>query len=317
MTQREQHIFNSTVWSHHHPHVEKLHPTVKSPLLDYELFPGWQIIIMVTSKCNVKCKHCYLPYKGSFNPGELKKIIIGFQHQGYNVYLNGAEPLLNSRYLPAFEAADQKIVMTNGLILCKKPNYIYEISKAGIETIGISYHFDIHSQFSKVPLELAKTALYIAKNAGIRARVMTTITKPYIEKIPEYCAWCVENDFKEIRFTNFITQGRARKMARDLILDADDRKRYYEIITAERDKYPINQLQITSCGSFGACGSPNMTCASMRDFVVLTPEYKVYPCFFQTQPGLECGIYKDGYIFTNKNYKTPEHDCASLHLFND
>lgn len=317
MTQREQYLFDSTKWSHGHPYVEKPHPKIDSPDPKYELFPGWQVFIMITSKCNTKCNHCYISYQGSFEPKELINIINGFQKDGYNVYLNGAEPLINPAYLSAFKAADQKIVMTNGLVLYEYPKYIYDIQRAGVETIGVSYHFDIHSYFSKVPLSVARTALYVVKRANMHARVMTTITKPYIDKIPEYCAWCVEYGFKEIRFTNFIAQGKARNLDRDLILNQNDREHYYEVITRERAKYDINELCITSCGSFGNCGSPHMTCAAVRDFVVLTPEYKVYPCFFQAQPGSECGFYQDGHIFTLKNFQSPEHDCASLHLFND
>ncbi|MBR1939357.1 radical SAM protein [Candidatus Saccharibacteria bacterium] len=314
---REQYLRRASEWTHHHPYTEKPRRGAYCPFPDHELFPGWQIIIMVTSACNANCQHCYIPYKGAFDPKRLIELIRSFQTDGYNVYLNGTEPLMNPDYLAAFTVADQKIVMTNGMVLCERPSYIYDIYDAGIETIGVSYHFDAQAIFNKIPLRLSQTALEITKNAGIHARVMTTVTKPYLEKIPEYCEWCVRHGFKEIRFTNFMAQGKARQLDRDLILDADDRKRYYEIISNERAKYDIEELCITSCGSFGACGSPNMACMAMRDFVVLTPEFKVYPCFFQTQPGMECGIYHGGHIFTIKNFLPPLHDCGSLHLFND
>lgn len=317
MNKREQYLYKASNWTHHHPYTDKPHPKVACPFPGYEQFPGWQIMIMITTDCNTRCEHCYIPFKGNFAPDELLRVIARFQRDGYSVYLNGSEPLLNPAYLPAFKLADQKIVMTNGLILYEHPGYINEILRVGIKTIGVSYHFDIHDTFSKVSLEVAEAALNIIRNAGIRARVMTTMTKPYVEKIPEYCAWCVEHGFTEIRFTNYMAQGRARDLDSGLILDADDRKRYYEIITTMRSQYPINELCITSCGSFGACGSPNMACMAVEDFVVLTPEYKVYPCFFQTQPGLECGIYHDGHIFTKVGFNLPKHDCACIHLFNE
>ena len=318
MTPREQYLAAATAWTHHHAHVEKAPPQVASPVEGYEIYPGWQILIMTTSRCNTRCEHCYLPFTGQFDPDELYATIQNFQKQGYNVYLNGAEPLMVPEYLKSFRLADQKIAMTNGMVLCDNSQYIYEIRDAGIETLGISYHFDIHKQFSKVSPSLAEAALKITALAGLKARVMTTVTRPYLEKIPEYCAWCVKQGFKEIRFTNYMAQGRAKNMKDELVLTPDDRKRYYEIITEQRMKYPIDELCITSCGSFGACGTPHMSCMAVRDFVVLTPEYKVYPCFFMAQKGMECGFYKDGYIFT-KIGCAPEnqHDCYALHLFND
>ncbi|MBR3115907.1 radical SAM protein [Candidatus Saccharibacteria bacterium] len=317
MTQREQYLYNASIWTHHHPYIDKPRPAVTSPFSGYEVFPGWQILIMITSECNTRCRHCYLPYEGSFDPDELQNMIAQFQKDGYSVYLNGSEPLLNPEYLPAFQLADQKIVMTNGLVLVQRPEYIREIREAGIGTIGVSYHFDIQTYFSRVSLDVAKRALNIVKDAGIHARVMTTITKPYVDMIPKYCDWCIENGFEEIRFTNFIAQGRAQELDSDLILDLEDRKHYYELITALRAKYSIDELCITSCGSFGDCGSPNMSCMALNDFVILTPDYKVYPCFFQTQPGMECGIYHEGHIYTKTGFKFPRHDCTSLHLFNE
>lgn len=314
---REQYLAAATAWTHHHPHREKPLPKVESPREGYELYPGWQVLIMTTSRCNTRCEHCYLPYSGHFEPDELLKVISNFQEQGYNVCLNGAEPLLEPGYLRAFKLADQKIVMTNGLVICEKPPYIYDIKDAGIETIGISYHFDMQERFSKVHLRLAETALDIAKNADINARVMTTVTRPYLEKIPEYCAWCVKKGYKEIRFTNFMAQGRAKAMKDELVLSPDDRKRYYEIISKEREKYPKDVLCITSCGSFGACGTPHMSCMAVHDFIVLTPDYKVYSCFFMTQEGMECGFYQDGHIFTKKGIAPDQNDCAALRLFND
>lgn len=317
MKTREQYLADATSWTHHEPHVEKAPPKVESPIEGYEIYPGWQILIMTTSRCNVQCEHCYIPYTGHFNPDELYDTIKNFQKQGYNVYLNGAEPLIEPGYLRCFRQAGQKIIMTNGMAITCNSQLIYDIRDAGIETVGVSYHFDIHQRFSKVSPSLAEAALKIVELADMKARVMTTITRPFLEKIPEYCAWCVKKGFREIRFTNYMSQGRAKAMKDELALTSDDCKRYYEIISEQREKYPIELLRISSCGSFGACGSPNMTCMAVHDFIVLTPDYKVYPCFFMTEPGRECGFYENGYIFTKKGIMPPRHDCAALHLFND
>ena len=317
MTPREQYLRDATSWSHHNPYTEKPRSGVFCPFSDYEVFPGWQVIIIATTECNASCKHCYLPQKGSFEPKYLKKLIGDLRDYGYSVFLDGAEPLLNRDYLAAYKAADQKFAATNGMVICEKPEYIYELREAGIETLGVSYHFEMHGAFGCIHPRLAETALGIAETANVKGCVMTTITKPFVKNIPQYCEWCVERGFREIRFSNFIAQRRAQRLDRDLILSADDRKFYYEIISQERAKYDEETLKIVSSGSFGDCGSPNVNCTAMRDFVVMTPDYKVYPCRFQTSPGMECGTYRNGFIFTKKYVHLPEHDCASIHLFND
>lgn len=316
MTEREKYLIKASDWTHHHPYVETPRKKIESPIPGYEQYPGWQIVIMITSECNANCKMCYLPFHGKIEPNHLNEMIMNFQDQGYNVYLNGSEPLIDPRYLTSLKLADQKIVMTNGIVLYENPDYIYEIKAAGIETIGVSHHFDATEIFGSVKPYVAETALEIIEDAGVHARVMTSITRPFIEKIPEYCAWCKEKGYKEIRFTNYIAQGKAKYLDRDLILRPEDRKRYYEIITQERKKYPIDELCVTSCGSFGACGTPNMTCMAMRDFVVITPNMHVYPCIFQAEPGMECGFVHEGRVFTKKGFTLFEHDCANLLLYN-
>ena len=310
MTERNSYPYSASTWTHHTPYQEKPRPGVYCPYYDYEPFPGWQVVILINSQQNAD------PYQGSFEPNELCKIIKNFQECGYNVLLDGAEPLAKPDFLKAFKEADQKILTTNGMTICERPALIDEIREAGIETLGVYYHFEAQAIFSPVHLGLAKTALKLAENVGIRGRVMTTIIRPNLEKIPDYCAWCVKEGFTEICFTNFIAQDRYSRPEHNVILSEDDRKRYYEIITEQRAKYPEEVLNILSSGTFGVCGSPHMYCTAMRESVVFTPDYKIYPCIHQISPGNECGIYVNGHIFTKKNYPTAEHDCAALHLFN-
>ena len=277
----------------------------------YEVYPGRQILIMTTSQCDAPCEHRSVPFVGHFAPDELYEIVQNLQKQGYRVFLDGAEPLVERGYLKSFRLANQKIVSTNGLSIASNSQFVYDIREAGIETVGVSYHFDIQQQLSKVSPSLAEAALKIVELAGMKARVLTTITRPYLEKIPEYCAWCVKNGFREIRFANYISQEGAA-------LSPDDRRRYYEIISEQREKYPVDALRILSCGSFGFCGTFDMTCMAARDCVVLAPDKKVYSCFFQMRPESECGYYKDDQIFVKE--KTVSHYNCSAHclcLFND
>ena len=39
-------------------------------------YQGKNVIIMLCSKCNINCKHCYIKYNGNFSPEELKKILM-------------------------------------------------------------------------------------------------------------------------------------------------------------------------------------------------------------------------------------------------
>lgn len=38
-------------------------------------YTGKTVKIMTCSKCNTKCKHCYINYSGDFDPDELYNIV--------------------------------------------------------------------------------------------------------------------------------------------------------------------------------------------------------------------------------------------------
>ena len=80
--------------------------------IGYEIYKGKSVKIMTCSKCNMKCKQCYIPYKGNFESEELFEIVKILKNN-YEIFLNGTEPLLNN-YLDSFRVADEKIVLTNG-----------------------------------------------------------------------------------------------------------------------------------------------------------------------------------------------------------
>lgn len=281
----------------------------KSPIEGYERFSGGKVVIMTTSRSNAECEYRYVPFSGHFESDELYETVRNFQDQGYSVRLDGTEPLLDPWHLKSFRLAGQKTVTTNGQVLTENSHYIFAIRESGVENINVSYHFDLQKDLSGVSPRLVEAALRIVALGGLKASVTTTITRPYLEKIPEYCEWCMERGVTEIHFVNYLPHW---KTTNDWVLMSDDRKRYYDIISEQRKKHSANTLCISSSCSFGACESPNITCSAAHDSVVLTPDYQVFPCPFMMEPEKTCGIYKDGYIFVKKNTTFPRHDCVAL-----
>lgn len=51
-------------------------------------YNGKNVMIMLCSKCNVKCKHFYIKYEGNFNPTDAAHLITKLQEK-YTVSLNG------------------------------------------------------------------------------------------------------------------------------------------------------------------------------------------------------------------------------------
>ena len=232
----------------------------------------------------------------------------------YDVRINGTEPLLHREYLNALKYARQKLVLTNGLVFKDNYEYITELLQYGIKTIGISYHFDVHDSISVVNKDyLDKLFLEIIER-GLDVQVMTTITSKNYKEIPKYCEYCFKNGIKKIRFTNFISQGNAKKLDSNLILNDLQRYEFFKIIDNMRKKYPKEVLEIQRCGSFGnnLKSIKKFNCDAGKGSVVITPDFKVYPCLFFAKPGNEIGYYEDGNIFIDNNYENDQTECRAI-----
>jgi len=283
----------------------------------YHLFKGNVVKILSCSNCNVNCKHCYISFKGNLTETQINDMVDKLVEK-YEVRINGSEPLLHREYLNALKKAKQKLILTNGLVFKDDYEYISELLNYGIKTIGISYHFDIHDSISLVSKEYLDNLFLEIISRGLNVQVMATITSKNYKEIPKYCEYCVKNGIKKIRFTNFISQGNAKNLDSNLILNDFQRYEFFKIIDAMREKYPKEVLEIQRCGSFGNNieSKKIFNCDAGKGTVVITPDFKVYPCLFFAQPGNEIGYYEDGNIYINNNYENDETECRAILKFN-
>lgn len=65
-------------------------------------YQGKNVIIMLCSKCNINCKHCYIKYDGNFSSKELKKIFDKIKDK-YFIILNGTELILFPEYYELYK----------------------------------------------------------------------------------------------------------------------------------------------------------------------------------------------------------------------
>jgi radical SAM protein with 4Fe4S-binding SPASM domain len=82
------------------------------------------ILLNITNKCNLECKHCYLgkPGKQEMNTDIFEKSITQFEEMGgLKLMISGGEPLLHSRFwelmeiLPSYEL--RVVVLSNGTLI--------------------------------------------------------------------------------------------------------------------------------------------------------------------------------------------------------
>lgn len=257
-------------------------------------YNGKFVVIMLCSKCNNKCKHCYVNYSGEFSENELDEIIPKLLEK-YIVVLNGTEPILYPNYFKYFKMIGQYKILTNGIALINNNELMEQLKENGITEIGLSYHFGIHDQISMVKTYMLDKLIRQLKENGFTVRLLTSVSKDNCSGIEDYCKKAIELGADKIKFTNMIMQGNAKEnIEKEKILDEKEIYSFLNRIENLRTQYPKNELCIERCGTFGnSIQSSNFECLAGQNMAVITPDKKVYQCVFDISPNNDIGFLND------------------------
>lgn len=186
--------------------------------------PGapFQVVWNITSRCNLRCMHCYADAGGSdqyeMTTEEAKTCIDKLAEWGIVVLaFSGGEPLIRQDMLElARYASDQGIyaaIATNGVLLtterCKA------LRGAGVEYLQISLDGarpKTHDAFRGIIGMFAKTVDEI-RNAvaeGFFVDVATTVTRLNLKEVPAIIDLCEDLGVNWSMLYNFVPTGRGR-----------------------------------------------------------------------------------------------------------
>ena len=282
-----------------------------------EIYDGKIVNIMSCTKCNANCEHCYISYSGNLDGDELYDMVLKLKDK-YEIYINGSEPLINREYLKSYALSSYSSPITNGLVFYNNFAYIDTLKNYGIDNLRISYHFDMHEQISPVPKKFLEQLFKEIKKRNVKLTIMCSLSKINYQNLEQYCEMAKNFGADAIKFTNFISQGKAKEMDKSLFLDKYDYDIFFELLHKARSKYDKKVLEIQRCGSFGedTYGMSNFICDAGIDFVCITPDKKVYPCIFFCQAGNEIGYYNDGNIYITNEFKNAHTKCLAKEKYN-
>ena len=276
---------------------------------------GKKIIFMLCSDCNIKCEHCYIGYKGNRDPDEILRLTKKLKKK-YVIFFNGTEILLELKYLKCLKEVGQYSIMSNGILL-KDEKIRQQLKKYGIKRIGISYHMDMQNKISKINDEYILSLIRTLVNEGFEVKLMTTITNKNYYKILEFCEVARNLKVHTIKFTNFLRSGNAKNMKEDLTLNKDQLNTFFNLLEEARRKYDKKILNIARCGTFGNNieHKTNFLCPAITNQVTITPDNKVYPCFFLAGVVDPIGELINDKVYLYENYKHNCSECITKNLF--
>ncbi len=241
---------------------------------------------MVNDKeeCNMKCSHCYLPYKGKRSPKDTVELIDKLKGE---VSIAGSETLTNLDYLKAYQKADQRYILTNGILLNQRPEIYNKLLKHNINEIRISSHFGIEESLRSVPTEIITKVVKEAKRRDFNVQIATTITPENYQKVRAMCVRSYGLGADKLEFFKYVKSGRAREEER-LTLTQKQKEEFFNQVIKAREEFNKEDLEIKIHGSFGPrkgskgekLAKRNKYCPAGKYLFAIDPNNIVYGCPF-------------------------------------
>lgn len=212
-------------------------------------YTGNAIKIMTCSNCNMKCTHCYIPYSGNFDSEQLLETVKTLKNK-YKVLLNGTEPLLNN-YLASFKEAEEKFILTNGLIFKDNLDLVDKIKDAGITRICMSYQFAIQNDINSVGLNYLDDIFPKVRAKNIDVEAMCTITSKNYNLIETICEKAISLGANYLYFIEYMHDGSTKfNLNQNLKLTDGMREEFFKQLKIVRKKILKRQIVYLSQWKF-------------------------------------------------------------------
>lgn len=267
-----------------------------------------EAILMLNSRCNAKCRHCYIPYKGERDPEEALETTKKLMDNGYKVKFSGSENLLNPEYLKCYLEAGQDYILSNGIILARKTDIFSRLKDHGIKMVILSHNFDKIESLDSVFGTIVGKAVENSITNGLKVRLSTLISASNFTNVLDYCRMAREMGVSGIRFYRYMRIGNA-SIDRKLVIGKEQQEIFFELIQEARGWYAERELEINLAAGFDpmpgskgeALSKENRFCPAGETLFAITPDNKVYGCPFLIDEGMEIGRLIDYRIVVYKN----------------
>ncbi|NHV06874.1 MAG: radical SAM protein [Thaumarchaeota archaeon] len=266
---------------------------LQEPLKNYFYSPE-KVYFEVTSRCNLKCPHCYFyPYsgKGDLSLDEIKKLSDELERLGvFSVAIGGGEPLLRediTEVVKQFCSKNLSVTLaTNGAMLTE--SLAEELWKVGLRSIQFSLdgNEEVHDNIrGRGVFKKVQEAIKLAKIVGFNVGIKMTIQKNNAENIRDVYLISKELCCESFSFNRAIPAGRAKALF-DVTYVPSSRygvllKQFDEFYGKDRDSYKpqvthddIIHLKETSCSE------EDFGCPAGRTSISISSDGAVKPCSY-------------------------------------
>ena len=201
-----------------------------------------------TSRCNLRCLHCYSSSEANdcdneLNTAEAKGLMAQLAEANCPVVLfSGGEPLLRSDLFELLAETRQlklrTVISSNGTLIDSA--IAMQLAEAGVSYVGISIdgEEEFHDKFRQTTgsFKAAVAGIENCKKAGLKTGLRFTITKANSEQIPAIFDIAVSTGVRRICFYHLIQTGRAKEL-NSQTLTAEQARWAIDVIVRKTDDF--------------------------------------------------------------------------------
>jgi radical SAM protein with 4Fe4S-binding SPASM domain len=220
--------------------------------------PPFLVSYRITTKCNLRCKHCFSEAKEERDPDELStseafKLIDDLAGWGIKLLiLSGGEPLCREDFFEIAEYASKggiKVgIGSNGTLIDELT--ARRMREIGIKTVGISIDgadAEMHDSLrGEGSFSRALAGASACKGEGIPFQFNMVIRKDVVPQIGDMLRLAKEEGASAIEFFDLVEVGRAKREYRGKMLSPSERREVMEWLAQAQVDYPI-LIRVVAC----------------------------------------------------------------------
>ncbi len=221
--------------------------------------PPFMVSYSITTKCNLKCKHCYSSSVEQAAPDELSTeealhLVDDLSRWGIGLLIiDGGEPLCREDLLDIVKYASSKGIRTtigsNGTLIDKA--MAGRMQEAGIMAVAISLDgatAQTHDSFRGISGAFEQTGKGIeaCRNASLPFQLNMVIRKDTLSQLEDMLRLAVEYGADAAELFDLVATGRAKDECRDQVLSPDERRQAMELLAEAQADYPLI-IRVPAC----------------------------------------------------------------------
>jgi radical SAM protein with 4Fe4S-binding SPASM domain len=224
-----------------------------------QMQPPFMVSYSITTKCNLKCKHCYSESVDEASPYELStkeafSLVNDLSRWGIDLLIiDGGEPLCREDLLDVVRYASSKGIRTtigsNGTLIDEK--MARKMVDAGVMAVAISVDgvdAMTHDSFRGVDGAFEQTlrGIEACRNIGLPFQLNMVIRKDNLSQLEDMLRLSVDLGANAAEVFDLVAAGRAKYECQELVLSLGERKQAMEQLAEVQEDYPI-LIRVPGC----------------------------------------------------------------------